>query len=117
MKGLNKQLVDSVIALKPTDINFSYADPHYVECRITTEKGLGRGVSICSVLDRTKFQRYVGKRKAVGRAIKALKKESSSEWMRDSIDQLPRTWTLAQADTILYYAKVFECKSKFVRCH
>jgi len=112
---LNKQLVDSVISLKPVEINFSYADPHYVECRITTAKGLGRGVSICSVYDKQNYHRYIGKRKAVGRAIKALKNERSSDWMRDSIDQLPKTWTLAQADTVLYYAKVFECKSKFVR--
>ena len=100
--------------LNPKKIQFHVEHGKYVKCDIVTEDNTkGTGVSICSTLDKQEFEVYRGKRKAAGRAIKALVNKMSSARMRSEYDEFPDHWTKAQMKQVMQYAKEFEYLSRF----
>lgn len=109
-RGLSRNLVEGISALQPTSVTFDIQHPELVRCIITTRKGRGIGLAICSVLD--VFEDRRGKHLAAGRALKALVKESDSELIRCDHD-FPQSWTFRQANRVSNLAYEF-WKSQFV---
>lgn len=113
MRHLNKPIVNSILKLNPKSVQFHIVPSKYVLCEIITNTGIGKGVSLCSVLDKKEFDLIIGKRKAAGRAIKALVNKIDSGKMRSEFKDFPDTWTKEQISRIMDFSALFKYQSRF----
>ena len=92
MKGLNKDLIQKILSFEPSVVAFNGNLPFsfIAYCEIECNNGVGFGISICSPLDKIDYQK--GKNQSAGRAVKALVRKESTEFLRLSY-QIPRSWT------------------------
>lgn len=103
MKHLNKGLIENVLKLDNPLVDFYIKEPEYILCYILTSNNNKivhkvSGLSICSVVDKHKFNYRTGKSKAIVRALKALKNKNSSGLIRK--EEFPRSWSTSQVKRI-----------------
>jgi hypothetical protein len=111
MKGLGKNIIETILKLDPDTVIFDVKYPTYVSAHIHLKDGnIGSGLAICSTID--EFDERKGKNLAAGRAIKALLKKEESEKIRQSF---PGSWRISQAERLRKFASSVEYKSKFFR--
>jgi len=99
-KYISKKNWEQLKKVQPDSVSFDVKDGVYMICKVEKGKDLGRGLAICSVLD--KFDPKIGVNKSLGRAIKALKTKQPSEPVRFfSLKTLPSSWTVKQAERVV----------------
>jgi homospermidine synthase len=114
MRGMPRNLILSILNQNPKSVSFLVEHGKYVVCEVITQNGArGRGVAICSVEDKKVFEVSEGKKKAAGRAIKALVRKDNSFKMRREFSEFPNTWSKEQIKQGMKYADMFTYLSKF----
>ena len=94
-RQLNKSLYEEIKNLNPVDVKFKTDHKTKITFQIETEKFIGVGKSICSVVE-WEFNFKRGINMAAGRAVKALKNRYNSERIRTAFEEFPNTWTKSQ---------------------
>ena len=112
-RGLSRSLVEQIEKLRPDSVEFNIQHNLYITCTIRKGNEIAHGISICSVLD--EFDEKEGKNRAAGRAVRAMKTKKSGDFKRNSLKDLPPTWTLRQAFRFLQIPVYFKSQYEVVK--